>query len=190
MEPRIGEVAGGRTTSDGRQAQPAAANGRARNRLESAGRVDADFVSLLEGDGLHAALAFLNGRVRYRFTGVYRFDPPVLRNVDLFDRENPSLSFTGCELVLLENYCGIVRATERPFTVTDATRDPRLEGYASRTTMVSYLGVPIRENGGGLFGTLCHFDGRPRLAPKGEVETMGRLAMLLAPWLLESAADT
>ena len=147
---------------------------------EAHGHVEALFVELLRRDGLHAALGFLNGRVRYRFTGVYRFAPPVLRNVDLFDRENPSLTFSGCELVLRDSYCGIVQMTERPFVTNDATRDERLRGYAARVSMVSYLGVPLRLRGGGLFGTLCHWDGRPRLAPDGEVDLLERLAPRLA----------
>ena len=152
---------------------------------ESAGReslahVEVRFVELLRREGLHAALGFLNGRVRYRFTGVYRFDPPVLRNVDLYDRENPSLTFSGCELVLRDSYCGIVQLSERPFVTEDATRDERLSGYAARVSMVSYLGVPLRLWGGRLFGTLCHWDGRPRLAPNGEVELLARLAPHLA----------
>ena len=94
---------------------------------DSAGRgslahLEARFIELLRRDGLHAALGFLNGRVRYRFTGVYRFDPPVLRNVDLYDRENPSLTFSGCELVLRDSYCGIVQLSERPFVT-----EPELE---------------------------------------------------------------
>lgn len=155
--------------------------------MASDGSANTRFVELLERDGLHAALGFLNGRVRYRYTGVYRFDPPVLRNVDLYDRENPSLSFTGCELVLQDSYCGIVQMTERPFVTTDARRDERLNGYAARVSMVSYLGVPLRLRGGALFGTLCHWDGRPRLAPKGEVELLERLAPLIASSLVDSA---
>lgn len=158
-----------------------------RQRPSSLESAVAGCMEVLEREGLHAALGFLNGRVRYRYTGVYRFDPPVLRNVDLYDRENPSLTFSGGELVLRDSYCGIVQLTERPFVTTDAARDERLSGYAARVSMVSYLGVPLRLRGGTLFGTLCHWDGRPRLTPTGEVELLERLAPLLASWLAGSA---
>src|SRR5690349_7006368 len=41
--------------------------------------------------GPKGALEFLNARTRYRFTGIYHAEPPLLRNLFLFDRENPSL---------------------------------------------------------------------------------------------------
>ena len=50
---------------------------------------------LLHGRGLHAALGYLNERTRYRFTGLYRADPPLLRNIGLFDRENPDIDASG-----------------------------------------------------------------------------------------------
>lgn len=49
------------------------------------------FTRQLRDGGVHASLGFLNARTRHRFTGVYRFEPPMLRSVALFDRENPSV---------------------------------------------------------------------------------------------------
>ena len=41
----------------------------ARTRKESLARAEDGFLQVLERDGLHGALGFLNRRVRYRFTG-------------------------------------------------------------------------------------------------------------------------
>lgn len=49
------------------------------------------FTDHWEQCGPHAALRFLNARTRFRYTGIYAIDPPTLRSIDLFDRENPSL---------------------------------------------------------------------------------------------------
>lgn len=40
-------------------------------------------------EGVHAALRYLNSRTPHRFTGVYRYDGEMLRNMALFDRFEP-----------------------------------------------------------------------------------------------------
>lgn len=122
--------------------------------------------ALLGGD-VRSTLATLNSRTRYRFTGLYRLDPPVLRNVCLFDRENPQLSFSGDIHLLADTYCSIVSATGEPFTTSDSRVDDRLAEHPARDRVISYFGIPLSVNGE-VRGVLCHFDGRPRFAPEGE----------------------
>ena len=142
----------------------------------------------LQGVGVLAALEFLNGRTRFRYTGVYHADPPLLRNLHLFDRENPRLNVSGDVSLLDETYCGITRATNAPFTTSDALHDARLHAHAARESVLSYCGVPIRLENGRPWGTLCHFDVRPRLLSSGESRVLEATAPLFARWLAETGA--
>lgn len=131
---------------------------------------------ILASDGPIEALRFLNARTRFRFTGIYRAEPPVLRNVYLFDRENPTLNVSGEVCPLEETYCAIVAGRGLPFRTTDARRDARLTTHAARERVISYCGVPIRGDDGRLWGSLCHFDVRPRLLPRSEIEVLETVA--------------
>ena len=134
---------------------------------------------ILAERGLHAALQFLNGRTRHRFTGVYHADPPVLRNIALFDRENPTLHLSGDINPLRETYCSVTSGTCAPFATSDAGRDERLVDHPARGTVLSYCGVPLLHADGRAFGTLCHFDLRPRIVPTGEIPLLARVAPLI-----------
>jgi GAF domain-containing protein len=136
------------------------------------------FAAILAQDGLHAALAFLNARIRHRFTGVYRFDPPVLRNLALFDRENPTLALGG-DTPMRETYCSLVGEAAAPFATNDAGDDERLLAHPARESVIAYCGVPLVAEDGSAFGSLCHFDFRPRLAPMSEIPLLERAAQLV-----------
>lgn len=136
------------------------------------------FSALLDDGGLHAALGFLNARTRHRFTGVYRFEPPMLRNLCLFDRENPGLRLGG-DTPMRETYCSLVGEGVAPFTTEDAGRDDRLTTHPARQSVIAYCGVPLVTDEGACFGSLCHFDLRPRLAPDGEIPLLTRAARLV-----------
>ena len=150
--------------------------------------VVAELESLLAREGVPAVIAHLNARTRYRYTGVYRVDPPYLRNVHLHDRENPKLRLSGDINTLRDTYCAITAAGGVPFAIDDAAVDARLAGHAARCTVLSYLGVPIRAADGGAWGTLCHFDARPRVTPSGELPVLEWAASAIAGRLACAAA--
>lgn len=129
------------------------------------------------------ALALLNARVRLRFTGIFQVDPPRLRNVLLFDRENPALNVSGGVSSLDIGYCGIVCATNTPFVTLDARLDERLENHPARHSMLSYAGVPIQMRSGIAWGTLCHFDTRPRFVSPSEIGLLEVVVPYFADWL-------
>jgi GAF domain-containing protein len=137
--------------------------------------------------GALGALAWLNARTRFRFTGLYRADPPVLRNLYLVDRENPSLHVSGEICPLDETYCAITCAEDADFATPDARRDARLVGHPARRSVISYAGVPVRI-GGGTWGTLCHYDLRPRLLPTAELAHLDAVASVFGDWLAEHGA--
>lgn len=116
----------------------------------------ARFARLLHEGRLHDALGYLNDRTRYRFTGLYRADAPLLRNVGLFDRENPDLDASGAVTNLDETYS------------------------------LCHAGVSIRLANGRSWGTLCHFDLRPRLLSADEVRALQTVAPVVTAWLAKS----
>src|SRR5690349_15447414 len=89
-------------------------------------RVVREVRARLRQDGVLAALAWLNARTRFRFTGLYRAEPPVLRNLYLVDRENPTVNVSGEICPLDETYCAITCERDADFTTSDARRDARL----------------------------------------------------------------
>ena len=142
----------------------------------------------LRRGGPVAALRYLNGRTRFRYTGVYRVDPPVLRNMRLFDRENPDLNVSGAVAPLEETFCSIVCATNGSFATPNALHDARLRTHAARESVLSYDGVPIRMPNGRVWGSLCHHDIRPRLLASAEQHILEAAAPLFARWLAENRA--
>lgn len=119
-----------------------------------------DFRARVRDEGLRGALRFLNGRTGHRFTGVYRVDPPTLRNVQIFDELNPDLVVAD-DTPLSETYCSIVAAEGAPFSTSDAGADERLVDHPALESVRAYMGVPLTVEGQP-FGTLCHFDVVPR----------------------------
>lgn len=136
----------------------------------------------LEERGTRGVLEYLNARTRYRFTGLYRIDPPLLKNVCLFDRENPTIPCSGDVNTLEETYCCIVGETGKQFVTLDAREDSRLAPRGVLGGVISYSGVPVVRDGVAV-GTLCHFDLRPRLSWPQEVAVMEAVAPLLLPSL-------
>ena len=150
---------------------------------EGGGNALSEFVAALDHSGLHAALRYLNGRARFRFTGVYRCQQSVLIIESLYDRENPSLEHCGGIRQLEGTFCSIVLATGEPFSTSNSQADTGLEKFPVRRTVISYSGVPIRMPGGRVAGVLCHYDLRPRLIPREELKTLESVTPYLARYL-------
>ena len=146
--------------------------------MENTQFVVAEFETIYDRSGLHEALAFLNSRTRHRYTGLYRFDPPMLRNVCLYDRENPRLH-VGSDSPMSETYCSIVGERAAPFATPNALGDASLAAHPARSDVQAYCGAPVQDGDGRCVGSLCHFDVRPRLVPETEIPIMERIAQLL-----------
>ena len=131
---------------------------------------------------LRETLAGLNARTRFRYTGIYRVEDGVLRNLALFDRENPAMNLSGDVCALNETYCAMVSATDSAFVTRNSLNDPRLSAHPARLRVVSYAGVPIKHSSGAR-GTLCHFDCRPRLLAPGEIQILESIAPMFAELL-------
>ena len=148
-----------------------------------------EFSRRLADNGLHDALGFLNARTRHRFTGVYRFEPPVLKNVSLFDRENPQVR-SAMDALLRDTYCSHIADTGAEFGIDDG-REDSLPGIGLPRSVVAYHGVPLRNERDVCVGSLCHWDVRPRLVPDGEWAVLYAVAPLVArAMVLEPAGMT
>ena len=140
---------------------------------------------ILSTAGPHAVLAYLNSRTRFRFSAIYRADPPLLHNLYLFDRENPSVNLAGDVARLDDTYCSFVCDGGRPFQSRNASKDDRLRTHVARDRVLSYCGAAIRRESGVVWGTLCHYDVRPRIIPRSESEVLEVVAAVLAGGLPE-----
>lgn len=141
----------------------------------------AELRTALEREGMRGALRYLNQRTRHRYTGIYRFDPPMLRSIMLYDRENPALQVGG-DTRIEQSYCSLVRDDERTVAIADAAHDPQVVEHPARARYQAYCGTPLRDREGRCVGSLCHFDSRPRLVPESELPLLERAAELLAPY--------
>ena len=135
---------------------------------------------MLASAGPIAVLAYLNSRTRFRFTGIYRADPPNLLNLHLYDRENPKLNLSGGECGLDESCCALFWKDAAPFETLNARRDRRAMTQVARERVLSYCGVPIRSPKGFVQGALCHYDVRPRIVPRSETGVLEHVASLLS----------
>src|SRR5262249_52083684 len=118
----------------------------------------------------------LNSRMPHRFTGVYLFDPPILRNPYLCDAFAPNVVKRGEDSTISDSYCAIVRSERRSLGVENSRTDPRVAGHPAREIVISYCGVPISDERGEPFGTICHFDHQPCEVPTSELVLMEQLA--------------
>lgn len=134
---------------------------------------------LLNTGGMRPVLAHLNARLRYRFTGVYCLDPPLLRNIAAFDRENPMLNVGG-DLTDESNdptYRAIYHSIYQPIA-GEANEVTPIDGRA-----MSYCGVPLWDRGDRIVATLCHFDQRARLYYPEDMRVLKAVAPLIATWV-------
>lgn len=133
----------------------------------------------LQTSGLHGALAFLNARTQFRFTGVYAFHDQTVRCVAVCDREDPQVR-TAPDERLVDTYCWFLVASASPFVTQYALADARLIDHPAQQSVVAFHGVPLIDSTGACIGAICHWDVRPRVAPPAEVSLLYEAAHVLA----------
>lgn len=137
--------------------------------------------------GVRAVLIFLNGLTDHRFTALYRFDDETLKNLYFFDREHPDVE--SCpEIPVMASYCVFVRSSRLTFMTSDSLEDERVRGHPKEFEVRSYCGVPLVDEDGRMFGTICHFDFRPIPISDENVALMEAMASLLKARLTERSA--
>ena len=66
-----------------------------------------EFAALVQQQGVHAALAYLNRRTPHRYTGLFRFEGEVLRSEVLVDGNQP-LVRRGGDVPMAATFCSLV----------------------------------------------------------------------------------
>lgn len=133
----------------------------------------------IELGGVEAGLKFLNARTAYRYTGIYRLEGAMMRNIYLYDRLGQAVS-NFAKVPLGDSFCQFVLA-EGGFCTSDSAHDERLIGHPYRGVFNAYFGLPLSRRPGTLYGTLCHFDFKPLVIDDSEIEFL----QSVAPWLMD-----
>lgn len=111
---------------------------------------------ILDKEGVHAALRFLNDLTPHRFTGIYRYDGDILRNVYLYDQVDPSV-IHGQDVAMIDAYCANVGRSGFGIEFSNINSNEMI-GIKSGSPVISYCGVLVRDSSGKPYGTLCHYD--------------------------------
>lgn len=143
------------------------------------------FRQLLKTAGVRAALQFLNSTSAHRFTAVFRFEGSTLCNLHLIDREDPKVERCP-DLPVLESYCVYVRNTAKPVVIDNSLQDERVQEHPKREVVQSYCGIPLIDEDGTLFGTICHFDFQPIPFTQEEAFLLDEVA----PFLIQAIQAT
>ncbi|MEO8343231.1 MAG: GAF domain-containing protein [Gallionella sp.] len=134
---------------------------------------------ILANDDVRAAVAYLNSLSSQRFTSLYRFNDETLHTLTFFDREHPEIQ-SSSDIPVLESYCIFVRESGEIFLTHDAQQDERAHNHPKQKMVQSYCGVPLLDQDGKMFGTICHFDFSPGHIADVDVELLEYMAQLLS----------
>lgn len=141
----------------------------------------AEYKTLLEREG-PAGLAYLNGRVPHRYTGVFRLQDGQMRNAFLYDKQGEIVPDFLEVVPLQESFCQFT-LKEGLFVTCDSGGDARLAGHKYQGVLLSYCGLPLVDNFGGLYGTICHFDAQAMELPEAEFAFFRQAARVLPAYL-------
>ena len=133
--------------------------------------------STLASVGLHGALAWLNSRTTFRYTGIYHLEDGFMRMVAMFDRDGEDIKALTV-IPFGDSFCQFVMR-DGVFNTVHTAEDSRLIGHAYRDIVASYFGLPLASGPGDFYGTLCHFDLVPKAVADEEIEFLYGVAPLL-----------
>ena len=112
------------------------------------------FKEVLLVGGLAAALDFLNTRTGYRFTFIYKSEPPHARRVMVHDRD--LLYIPSRDLVSITQPFFECMLTEPVFATADSLVDERSCLPPARTHFRGFCGIQLLYADGRHFGWLAH----------------------------------
>ena len=141
-----------------------------------------NFQQVLQKHGLRAGLVFLNERVPYRYTSVYRLGQQRLRRLGFVDKQGgqgPELA----DLPFKDSFCEI-SVREGHFVTADSSSDSRLVGHPYPSAIGSYVGLPLVSASDGLFGTFCHYDERGHPVSDAEFAFLQQAVRFLSEFMV------
>jgi GAF domain-containing protein len=130
--------------------------------------------------GPRSVLIYLNELAPHRFSAMFRFVGSQLKSMYFYDREHPELD--SCpEIPITTSYCIFVRNSAQTFSTLDSLSDERVGGHPKQFEIRSYVGVPLVDVSGEMFGTICHFDALPQSIDDQNIELMEAIGSILDP---------
>lgn len=112
---------------------------------------------VLESNGVQAAVELLNARVPHRYTCVFELKGGVLRSLYVFDKQKQFTPDSLKVVQLKDSFCQFV-LRDGIFATFSSSNDERVEAVTATKAFEAYVGVPLLDNFGEIFGTLCHID--------------------------------
>ena len=143
------------------------------------------FNEVLLVGGLGAALDFLNTRTDYRFTFIYKSEPPFARRVLVHDRE--SLYISSRDLVPVTQTFFEFMLGERAFATADGVLDERSCRHPARTHFRGFCGIQLLYPDGRHYGWLAHASPGAAPVPAHETAFLHHAAAPLLRALLAAA---
>ena len=137
-----------------------------------------DFEEILRRQGTYAALKFLNQRVSHRFSAIYRLDKNDLEIVELIDKLDDAATAPSSRVPFSQSFCEIA-VREASFKTSNSALDKRLDGLPNQGVLLSYVGLPLMQQTGSLYGTLCHYDTTEQVINDDEFAFLQQAAELL-----------
>lgn len=137
---------------------------------------------MLAAQGLEAGLRLLNDPVAHRYTGLFRLDQTVFRNLSLYDKQGQVRPEFLAEVPFEHSFCQFV-LRDGSFCTEHSGADGRLQGHKYQGALLSYHGVPVLDRQGELYGTLCHFDADQRSLPDDEFDFMQQAARTFSAYM-------
>lgn len=146
-----------------------------------------NFEAVLQKQGLEAGLAFLNGRVPHRYTSVYRLEHDFLRRLVYVDKSG-SADLALAEVPFKDSFCEVA-IEEGALVVTDSASDARVQRLPNPAELASYVGLPLADAPGGLFGSFCHYDVCSQPLSDEEFEFLEDAAKVLHAYVAQHSAS-
>lgn len=155
--------------------------------MESAAHGFVDQLRFLVSSGnLWAALEHLNLQSRLRFTALHRFGSQTAGNFLLVDRDDSSRP-TAEWLQRNEDFRGFVEAMAAAPLGEDASVDLARVAHPVAGRIRACCGLPLRDENGEVFGTLCQFDLVPADIQPLTIELMREVTAALNPTAVREA---
>lgn len=133
---------------------------------------------ILEQDGVQAGIEFLNARVAHRYTCVFELKGDMLKSRYVYDKLQRITPESLKEVKLKDSFCQFV-LRDGIFATFSSSHDERVEDVKATEKFDAYVGVPLMDGSGVLFGTLCHIDASALDLPAEEFLILENAALLL-----------
>ncbi len=132
------------------------------------------FVDVLGVGGLAAALDFLNVRTAYRFTFIYRFEPPCARRIMVYDRD--ALYISGRDRVPVAQTFFEFMLDAPSFATADGLADTRSARHPGSLHFRGFCGIQLLHADGRHYGWLAHASPGAVAVPAQETEFLQQIA--------------